>query len=208
MHIFWHLLLASYLLWLVHQVRTYILLFLHQNLLYPNQLLRIFQIFPLDLLLNQFHWLWNQQKKVEILIKDRFVQDNESESHKNVLRGLHFQLPPHAQSKLIRFIKGSILDIAVDLRKDSSTYGKHFKHILSGENKKQLYIPIGFAHGFLSLEDNTILNYKCSDYYNANAEASILWNDPDLAIDWGIDNPILAEKDRLAKNLATFDNPF
>ena len=148
------------------------------------------------------------QKKVEILIKDRFVQDNESESHKNVLRGLHFQLPPHAQSKLIRVIKGSILDIAVDLRKDSSTYGKHFKHILSGENKKQLYIPIGFAHGFLSLEDNTILNYKCSDYYNANAEASILWNDPDLAIDWGVDNPILAEKDQLAENFVTFENPF
>lgn len=148
------------------------------------------------------------QKKVEILIKDKFVQDNESESHKNVLRGLHFQLPPHAQSKLIRVIKGSILDIAVDLRKDSSTYGQHFKHILSGENKKQLYIPIGFAHGFLSLEDNTILNYKCSDYYNANAEASILWNDPDLAIDWGIDNPILAEKDQLAENFVTFENPF
>ena len=148
------------------------------------------------------------QKKVEILIKDQFVQDNESESHKNVLRGLHFQVPPHAQSKLIRVIKGSILDIAVDLRKESSTYGKYFKHILSGENKKQLYIPVGFAHGFLSLEDNTILNYKCSDYYDANAEASILWNDPDLAIDWGIDNPILAEKDQLAENFITFENPF
>lgn len=148
------------------------------------------------------------QKKVDKLIKDHFVQDNESESHKNVLRGLHFQLPPHAQSKLIRVIRGSILDIAVDLRKESSTYGKHFKHILSGENKKQLYIPIGFAHGFLSLEDNTILNYKCSDYYDAKAEASILWNDPDLAIDWGIDNPILAEKDRLAENFVTFENPF
>ena len=130
------------------------------------------------------------QKKVEILIKDHFVQDNESESHKNVLRGLHFQLPPHAQSKLIRVIKGSILDIAVDLRKESSTYGKHFKHILSGENKKQLYIPVGFAHGFLSLENNTILNYKCSDYYDAKAEASILWNDPDLAIDWDTEHRV------------------
>jgi len=148
------------------------------------------------------------QKKVEILIKDRFVQDNESVSHKNVLRGLHFQLPPHAQSKLIRVIKGSILDIAVDLRKDSSTYGEHFKHVLSGENKKQLYIPVGFAHGFLSLEDNTILNYKCSDYYSASAEASIIWNDPQLKIDWGIENPILAEKDQLAENFITFENPF
>jgi dTDP-4-dehydrorhamnose 3,5-epimerase len=148
------------------------------------------------------------QKKVEILIKDRFVQDNESVSHKNVLRGLHFQLPPYAQSKLIRVVKGSILDIAVDLRKDSSTYGEHFKQVLSGENKKQLYIPVGFAHGFLSLEDNTILNYKCSDYYSASAEASIIWNDPQLKINWGIENPILAEKDQLAENFITFENPF
>ena len=148
------------------------------------------------------------QKKVEILIKDRFVQDNESVSHKGVLRGLHFQLPPYAQSKLIRVVKGSILDIAVDLRKDSKTYGHHFKHVLSGENKKQLYIPVGFAHGFLSLEDDTILNYKCSDYYNADAEASILWNDPELNIDWGIEDPILAEKDQMAENFVTFENPF
>lgn len=148
------------------------------------------------------------QKKIEILIKDRFVQDNESMSCKNTLRGLHLQLPPHAQSKLVRVIKGSILDIAVDLRKDSESYGQHFKSILSGENKKQLYIPKGFAHGFLSLEDDTILSYKCSDYYNADSEASILWNDPDLNIDWGIKDPILAEKDRIAKNFATFENPF
>lgn len=150
---------------------------------------------------------YNQQK-VDKLIKDRFVQDNESLSHKNVLRGLHFQLPPYAQSKLIRVIKGSILDVAVDLRKNSSTYGKHYKNILSGENKKQLYIPKGCAHGFLSLEDDTILNYKCSDYYRADSESSIVWNDPDLSIDWGILDPILAEKDRLAENFATFENPF
>ena len=148
------------------------------------------------------------QKKIEILIKERFVQDNESVSCKNTLRGLHLQLPPHAQSKLVRVIKGSILDIAVDLRKESKSFGKHFKSVLSGENKKQLYIPKGFAHGFLSLEDDTILSYKCSDYYHAESEASILWNDPDLAIDWEIDDPILAEKDRLAQNFVTFDNPF
>ncbi len=150
---------------------------------------------------------YNQQK-VDKLIKDRFVQDNESLSYKNVLRGLHFQLPPYAQAKLIRVIKGSILDVAVDLRQNSSTYGKHYKHILSGENKKQLYIPKGCAHGFLSLEDDTILNYKCSDYYRADSESSIVWNDPDLSIDWGIIDPILAEKDRLAENFATFENPF
>ncbi len=148
------------------------------------------------------------QKKVDKLIKDNFVQDNESLSNKNVLRGLHLQVPPYAQAKLIRVIKGSILDVAVDLRQSSSTYGKHFKHILSGENKKQLYIPKGFAHGFLSLEDGTILNYKCSNYYHADSESSIAWNDPNLSIDWGILDPILAEKDRLAENFATFENPF
>jgi dTDP-4-dehydrorhamnose 3,5-epimerase len=148
------------------------------------------------------------QKKVDKLIKDKFVQDNESLSNKNVLRGLHLQVPPYAQAKLIRVIKGSILDVAVDLRQSSSTFGKHFKHMLSGENKKQLYIPKGFAHGFLSLEDGTILNYKCSDYYHAESESSIIWNDPDLSIDWGILDPILAEKDRLAENFATFENPF
>jgi dTDP-4-dehydrorhamnose 3,5-epimerase len=146
--------------------------------------------------------------KIEGKIQDSFVQDNESVSHKNVLRGLHLQLPPHAQSKLIRVTSGSVLDVVVDLRTESSTYGKHYKHVLSGENKKQLYVPAGFAHGFLSLEDNTVLNYKCSDYYHAKSEASIVWNDPTLDIDWGIKNPILAEKDRLAKNFITFENPF
>ena len=146
--------------------------------------------------------------KTEVLIKENFVQDNESGSKKNVLRGLHLQLPPFSQAKLVRVIQGSILDVAVDLRKGSSTYGQHFKHVLSGENKKQLYVPKGFAHGFLSLEDNTILNYKCSEYYNAKSEVSLLWNDTDLNIDWGITDPILTEKDRLAEKFVTFENPF
>ncbi len=148
------------------------------------------------------------QKKLEKVIKTKFVQDNESLSQKDVLRGLHFQKPPFAQAKLIRVILGSILDVAVDLRANSSTYGQHFKHVLSGDNKKQLYIPIGFAHGFLCLEDNTIINYKCSDYYQAESESSILWNDNDLKIDWGIKKPILAEKDQIAENFITFENPF
>lgn len=148
------------------------------------------------------------RKKINKMIKCDFVQDNESLSKKNVLRGLHLQRPPHAQAKLIRVIRGSILDVAVDLRKDSETYGRHFKHVLSGENKKQIYVPPGFAHGFLTLEDDTLINYKCSEYYQADSEASILWNDPDLEIDWGIENPILAEKDRLAENFSTFENPF
>ena len=146
-------------------------------------------------------------EKLSKLIKTDFVQDNESLSQKNVLRGLHFQNPPFAQAKLIRVVKGSILDVAVDLRKKSATFGRHFKHILSGENKQQLYIPEGFAHGFLCLEDNTILNYKCSNYYNPESENSIIWNDKELNIDWGILNPILAEKDKLAKKFSTFDNP-
>ncbi|UCE94654.1 MAG: dTDP-4-dehydrorhamnose 3,5-epimerase [Flavobacteriaceae bacterium] len=148
------------------------------------------------------------QKKTEVLIKEKFVQDNESVSKKGVLRGLHLQLPPFAQAKLVRVIQGSILDVAVDLRKDSSTFGQHYKHVLSGENKKQIFVPRGFAHGFLSLEDNTILNYKCSQYYHSKSEVSLLWNDPDFNIDWGIVDPILAEKDHLAEKFATFENPF
>ncbi len=148
------------------------------------------------------------QKKLEKVIKTTFVQDNESLSQKDVLRGLHLQKPPYAQAKLVRVIQGSILDVAVDLRKNSETYGQHFKCVLSGENKKQLYIPVGFAHGFLCLENNTILNYKCSNYYDTVSEASIAWNDAFLNIDWGIKNPILAKKDEQAEKLITFDNPF
>jgi len=148
------------------------------------------------------------KKNLEKVIKHSFVQDNESRSQKGVLRGLHFQKPPYAQAKLIRVIFGSILDVSVDIRKDSATYGHYFKHVLSAENKKQLYIPAGFAHGFLCLENDTILNYKCSDIYNKKSETSLLWNDKDLNIDWGISNPILAEKDKLAQKFSTFENPF
>lgn len=148
------------------------------------------------------------QKKLEKVIKTTFVQDNESLSQKGVLRGLHLQKNPYAQAKLVRVIQGSILDVAVDLRKNSKTYGQHFKHVLSGKNKQQLYIPVGFAHGFLCLENNTILNYKCSNYYNTASEVSIAWNDEDLNIDWGIKNPILAKKDEQSEKLTTFENPF
>ena len=150
---------------------------------------------------------FNQQKLYH-MIPEKFVQDNESISKKNVLRGLHLQLPPHAQAKLVRVVRGSILDVAVDLRPNSSTYLKHFKHILSGENRKQLYLPKGFAHGFLSLEEDTLVNYKCSDFYHAPSEVSLHWKDPEFDIDWGLENPILAEKDREAKNFITFENPF
>jgi len=148
------------------------------------------------------------KNKLESLLTTDFVQDNESLSQKNVLRGLHFQKPPYAQAKLVRVITGSILDVVVDLRKDSATYGQHFKRILSAENKEQLYIPIGFAHGFLVLEENTIFSYKCSNYYNKASEGAILWNDSTLNINWNVHQPILSEKDKLAEKFTTFVTPF
>lgn len=135
-------------------------------------------------------------------INVNFVQDNVSKSSKGVLRGLHFQKGTHAQAKLVKVIKGSVLDVCVDIRKDSITFGKHFSIVLNELNKKQLYVPRGFAHGFHVLEDNTIFSYKCDNYYNKEAEGGILYNDKQLNIDWSISNQIiLSEKD---KNLPTF----
>lgn len=148
------------------------------------------------------------KKELESSVNDEFVQDNESLSQKGVLRGLHFQEPPYTQAKLIRVLAGSVLDVSVDLRKNSPTYGQHFKYILSSHNKAQLYVPKGFAHGFVVLEENTIFCYKCSDYYNKNSERAILWNDKTLNIDWQIKNPIISEKDKNAENFANFVTPF
>jgi dTDP-4-dehydrorhamnose 3,5-epimerase len=127
-----------------------------------------------------------------------FVQDNQSKSKKGVLRGLHFQ-KQHPQGKLVRVIKGEVFDVAVDIRKDSKTYGKWTGVILSEENKKQFYIPEGFAHGFLVLSDEAEFCYKCTDFYHLGDEGGIIWNDPDINIDWpldGIDEIILSEKDK------------
>lgn len=151
---------------------------------------------------------YSKQKYQDAGISDDFVQSNQSLSQKNVLRGLHFQSPPYAQSKLVRVIKGSVLDVALDIRKSSPTYGKHISVILSEENKKILYVPEGFAHGFLTLTDNTIFSYKCGNYYNKESESGIMWNDPDLNIDWGIENPIISEKDKLNINFCNFKSPF
>jgi dTDP-4-dehydrorhamnose 3,5-epimerase len=148
------------------------------------------------------HRLWNE------LLKTDFVQDNESLSQKGVLRGLHFQKPPFAQAKLVRVIKGSVLDVAVDLRRSSPTYGQHYKIILSAENKKQFFIPQGFAHGFLCLEDETIFAYKCSAYYHSPSEGIIAWNDKTININWGIENPIISERDTQAPNFNTFKTAF
>ena len=148
------------------------------------------------------------KKKLESILDVEFVQDNESASQKGVLRGLHFQNPPYAQGKLVRVIKGRVLDVVVDLRKGSETYGKHYKHVLSGEHKEQLYIPEGFAHGFLVLEDDTIFSYKCTGYYNKDSEASLLWCDETLDINWQIEHPIISEKDVIGMKFADFKSPF
>lgn len=139
-----------------------------------------------------------------------FVQDNESKSSYGVVRGLHFQKPPYAQAKLIRVIKGKVLDVAVDIRKGSSTYGKHVAVELSGENHEQLYIPRGFAHGFSVLSEEAILQYKCDNLYAPQAEGAIIWNDPNLAIDWKLDaeDVLLSEKDKMHQQLKDIGSPF
>ena len=138
-----------------------------------------------------------------------FVQDNESKSQKNVLRGLHFQKPPYAQGKLVRVVKGAVLDVAVDLRAGSETYGQWEAVELSEENKLMYWIPPGFAHGFLTLRDETVFTYKCTNVYNRESEGSLLWNDTDLNIDWGAtSNLILSEKDQNAPIFKQFNTPF
>ncbi|CAN5405559.1 dTDP-4-dehydrorhamnose 3,5-epimerase [soil metagenome] len=141
-------------------------------------------------------------------IRADFVQDNQSLSQKRVLRGLHFQNPPFSQGKLVRAIKGGIFDVAVDLRKKSPTYGHHFDIELNETNKTMLWIPPGFAHGFLTLEDSTIFSYKCSNIYNKASEDSIIWNDPTLEINWNISNPILSEKDKTGQLFKDFTSLF
>ncbi len=136
-----------------------------------------------------------------------FVQDNQSISSKGVLRGLHFQVEEHEQAKLVRVVKGKVLDVCVDLRKTSLTFGKHFSIILDDKENKQLFIPRGFAHGFLALEDDTILSYKCDNYYNKSSERGIAYNDSSLRIDWDFPENqfVLSEKD---KNLPAFETLF
>lgn len=141
-------------------------------------------------------------------IRTGFVQDNESSSAAGTLRGLHFQIPPFEQGKLVRVVTGAVLDVAVDLRKGSPHFGRHISVVLSGSNKLQLWIPPGFAHGFLALEDHSVVSYKCSGYYHREAERCIRWNDPDLGIDWGVDEPLLSAKDTAAPLFRDFSSPF
>jgi dTDP-4-dehydrorhamnose 3,5-epimerase len=153
---------------------------------------------------------FNLEKFEAAIGRVNFVQDNESCSQKGVLRGLHFQRPPFEQAKLVRVIKGRVLDVAVDLRKDSPTYGEHVAIELSGENKKHFFVPRGFAHGFIVLEDDTIFSYKVDNKYAPDHEGGIMWNDPNLKINWelGATEPLLSEKDKTLDQFETFKSPF
>ena len=139
-----------------------------------------------------------------------FVQDNESMSHYGVLRGLHFQLPPFTQSKLVRVVKGRVLDVAVDIRKGSPTYGQHVSVELTGENHRQFFMGKGFAHGFSVLSEEAVFQYKCDEFYAPQSEGAIAWNDPDLGIDWQLpqDKVLLSDKDRNHPFLRDYPSPF
>lgn len=145
--------------------------------------------------------IWNRERYTKAGLPESFVQDNMSFSRKGVLRGLHFQ-NPNAQGKLVYVIQGEVFDVAVDIRLGSPTFGRWESVVLSGDNKRQFYIPPGFAHGFCVTSDTALFAYKCTDIYNPKAEGSVLWNDPDLGIDWPVVAPELAEKDRNGLRLA------
>lgn len=148
----------------------------------------------------------------EVFLKNgigmEFEQDNQSLSSKNALRGLHFQNPPYEQGKLVRVISGSVKDVVVDIRKNSPTYRKHFSIVLSATENKMLWIPPGFAHGFLTLEDNTIFSYKCTKVYNKESESGIIFNDESLGINWDITNPVISDKDMELKKMSHADIRF
>ena len=155
-----------------------------------------------------FMELYNKNEFSKNGLNYDFVQDNQSKSKKGVLRGLHFQ-KMHSQAKLVRVIDGEVFDVAVDLRSNSKTYGKWFGVILSGENKKMLLIPKGFAHGFLVLSESVVFSYKCDDFYHPEDECGIMYNDPDIGVDWPeVDNVILSEKDKVLPSLKELNFKF
>lgn len=159
-----------------------------------------------------FYESYNAKTYAEAGIDVTFVQDNQSFSQKGALRGLHAQSMPFEQGKLVRVLQGMVVDVAVDIRKDSPTYGQHFTIELSEENHKQLWVPPGFLHGFLTLEDQTIFTYKVSNYYDKNSEIGVMWNDPDLNIEWTKYMPestfLLSDKDQGLDNFKDFKSPF
>jgi dTDP-4-dehydrorhamnose 3,5-epimerase len=153
---------------------------------------------------------YNRKKYLEMGIDVEFVQDNHSLSRDvGTLRGLHFQAPPHAQAKLVRCGRGAFFDVAIDIRLGSKTYGQWIGYELSADNGHQLYVPVGFAHGFLTLEPDSEIVYKCSDYYAPETEGALRWNDLDIGIEWPLKgNPILSEKDATACFFKDFESPF
>jgi dTDP-4-dehydrorhamnose 3,5-epimerase len=153
---------------------------------------------------------FSQREFEEKVCRTTFVQDNESKSIAGVVRGLHFQKPPFTQSKLVRVVRGAVLDVAVDIRKGSPTYGQHVAVELTEDNHRQFFVPRGFAHGFAVLSDEAIFQYKCDNYYAPQSEGAIAWNDPALGIDWRVptENRILSEKDMHHPLLADLDSPF
>jgi len=152
---------------------------------------------------------YNKKKFEEVVGKTSFIQDNESKSSKGVLRGLHFQKPPFEQAKLVRCIEGEVLDVAVDIRKNSKTYGEHVAVILSGENKRQLFVPRGFAHGFLVLSDSATFAYKVDNTYAPDHDAGIRWNDKELNIQWVVDSVVkVSAKDAELPFFLEFESPF
>jgi dTDP-4-dehydrorhamnose 3,5-epimerase len=155
-----------------------------------------------------FYESYNKDAFSKIGIFSEFVQDNQSLSQKGIIRGMHFQAPPFDQGKLVRVIQGAVNDVVIDIRKNSKTYGQHFSIELSAENKKMFYVPPGFAHGFETLEDNTIFLYKCTNVYNKESEGGVFWNDPDLNIHWNSQNPIISEKDTFLPTFKNFTSPF
>lgn len=157
-----------------------------------------------------FYESFSEREFTQKVCETTFVQDNQSKSSYGVLRGLHFQKAPYAQSKLVRVIKGKVLDIAVDIRKGSQTYGKHIAVELTEDNHRQLFIPRGFAHGFVVLSEEVIFQYKCDNFYSKESEGALMWNDPDLGIDWGIsaEDAILSDKDKINMSFKEFDSPF
>ena len=155
-----------------------------------------------------FYESYNEEKFVAAGINIEFVQDNQSLSQKGIVRGLHFQAPPFDQGKLVRVIQGAVLDVAVDIRKNSPTYGQNFSIELSSQNRTMFYIPPGSAHGFETLEDNTIFLYKCTDVYNKQSEGGLLWNDSELGIKWQSSDPLISEKDKILPLFKDLVSPF
>ncbi len=156
-----------------------------------------------------FSEVWSRRTLAQHGLEAEFVQDNHSLSREvGVVRGLHFQTPPAAQGKLVRVVRGAILDVAVDIREGSPTFGRHVAAVLSAENWRQLWVPRGFAHGFATLEPDTEVIYKVDAYYDRAADAGILWNDPALGIEWPVTEAVLSDKDRAAPRLADIPPPF